>query len=91
MHVKYEVSTSNGSKVIANVKVDNRQRQRQRDKQPNKQTDRTKTICTRSFDPGAKKRWYHVKGLVIRNTHVEYVSPISSGMKVMAEVTVYQK
>ena len=51
MHTKYGVSTSNGSKVIANVKVDNRQTDRQTDKQ----TDRTKTICPRSFDPGRKK------------------------------------
>ena len=29
MHAKYEVSTSNGSKVIAKVKVDNRQTNRQ--------------------------------------------------------------
>ena len=29
MHTKYEVSTSNGSKVIANVKVDNRQTNKQ--------------------------------------------------------------
>ena len=37
-----------GSKVIVKVKVDNRQTE--------KQTDRTKTICPRSFDPGHKKR-----------------------------------
>ena len=29
MHAKYEVSTSNGSKVIVNVKVDNRQTNKQ--------------------------------------------------------------
>ena len=29
-----------------------------------------------------KKIWYHVKGLVTRNTHVQYVSPISSDKKV---------
>ena len=29
MHAKYEVSISNGSKVIANVKVDNRQTNKQ--------------------------------------------------------------
>ena len=45
MHAKYEVSISYGSKVIAKVKVDNRQ--------TDKQTHRTKTICPRSFDPGA--------------------------------------
>ena len=33
MHAKYEVSASNGSKVIANVKVDNRQTNKQTDKQ----------------------------------------------------------
>ena len=49
MHAKYEVSTSKGSKVVANVKVDNRQT----NKQTEKQTDRTKTICPRSFNPGA--------------------------------------
>ena len=49
MHAKYEVSIAYGSKVIAKVKVDNRQT----DRQINKQTDRTKTICPRSFDPGA--------------------------------------
>ena len=36
MHAKYEVSISYGSKVIAKVKVDNRQT----DKQTDKQTDR---------------------------------------------------
>ena len=49
MHAKYEVSISYGSKVIAKVKVDNRQT----DRQTNKQTNRTKAICPRSFDPGA--------------------------------------
>ena len=38
MRTKYEGSTSNGSKVIANVKVDNRQTNRQTDRQTNKQT-----------------------------------------------------
>ena len=33
MHAKYEVSISYGSKVIANVKVDNRQTNRQTDRQ----------------------------------------------------------
>ena len=42
MHAKYEASISYGSKVIANVKVDNGQ--------TNKQIDRTKTKCPRSFD-----------------------------------------
>ena len=35
--------------------------------------------------------WYHVKGLVTRNTHVQYESPITSGKKVMAKVKVFQK
>ena len=32
---------------------------------------------------------YHVKGLVIRNTHVQYESPIFSGLKVMAKFKVF--
>ena len=32
-----------------------------------------------------------VKGLVTRNTHVQYESPITSGKKVMAKVKVFQK
>ena len=31
------------------------------------------------------------KGLVTRNTHVKYESPITSGKKVMAKVKVFQK
>ena len=39
-----------------------------------------------------QKLWYHVKGLVTRNTHVQYESPmISSGLKVMDKVKVFQK
>ena len=38
-----------------------------------------------------KKLWYHVKGLVTRNTNVQYENPISSGLKVMAKVEVFQK
>ena len=50
MHAKYDVSISYGSKVIAKVKVDNRQTNRQ----TNQQTDRTKTLYPRSFNPGHK-------------------------------------
>ena len=32
-----------------------------------------------------------MKGLVKRNTHVQYESPITSGKKVMAKVKVFQK
>ena len=35
--------------------------------------------------------WHHVKGLVTRNTHVQYESPISPGKKVMAKVKIFQK
>ena len=38
-----------------------------------------------------KKLWSNVKGLVIRNTHVKYESPTSYGLKVMANVKVFQK
>ena len=47
MNAKYEVSISYSSKVITKVKVD---------RQTDKQTDRRKTICPRSFDPGAQKK-----------------------------------
>ena len=40
MHAKYEVPNSNGSKVIAKVKVDNRQTDRQTNRQTDRQTDR---------------------------------------------------
>ena len=36
-----------------------------------------------------EKLWYHMKGLVTRNAHVQYESPISSGLKVMAKVKVF--
>ena len=32
-----------------------------------------------------------MKGLVTRNTHLQYESPTSSGLKVMAQVKVFQK
>ena len=38
MHAKYEVSISNGSKVIAKVKVHNTQTDKQTDRQTNRQT-----------------------------------------------------
>ena len=38
-----------------------------------------------------QKLWSHVNGLVIRNTHVQYESPITSGKKVMDKVKVFQK
>ena len=44
---------------------------------------------SRSRSPG-QKLWYHVKGLVTMNTHVQYESPISSSKKVMAKVKVFQ-
>ena len=43
-----------------------------------------------SSSPG-KNYWYYLKGLVTRNTHVQYKSPITSGKKVMAKVKVFQK
>ena len=32
-----------------------------------------------------------MKGLVTRNTYVQYESPVSSGKKVMSKVNVFQK
>ena len=48
-------------KVIAKVKVDNRQT----DKQTDRQTDRTKTICPGSFDPGHKNNQIDGKDKII--------------------------
>ena len=53
MHAKYEVSTSNGSKVIANVKVDNRQTNRQTN--TNRQDKNNMPPIIRSG--GHKNRW----------------------------------
>ena len=36
-----------------------------------------------------KKLWYHVKGIVLRNTHMKYESFIFNGLKVMAKVEVF--
>ena len=47
-------------------------------------------LTSRSRSQG-QTLWYHVKGLVSRNTHVQYESIISSGLKVMAKVKVFQK
>ena len=33
--------------------------------------------------------WYHKKGLVTRNAHVQYESPITSGLKVIVKVKVF--
>ena len=38
-----------------------------------------------------QKLWYHVKGLVTRNTHVQYESPIAPGKKLMTKAKVFQK
>ena len=38
-----------------------------------------------------QKVWFHVKGLVTRNTYVQYESPVTAGKKVMAKVKVFQK
>ena len=38
-----------------------------------------------------QKLWNQVKGLVRRNTHMQYESPITCGKKVMAKVKVFQK
>ena len=40
--------------------------------------------------PGRQTLRYHVKGLVTRNTHVQYESPITFGRKVMAKVEFFK-
>ena len=37
-----------------------------------------------------QKLWCHVKGLVIRDKHVQYESPITSGLKVMTKVKFFK-
>ena len=54
MHAKYEVSISYGSKVIAKVKVDNRQTNRQINKQTDKHTGQKQYAPDHSI-PGHKK------------------------------------
>ena len=46
---------------------------------------------TSSSRSRGQKLWYHVKGLVTKNTHVQYESHISSNKKVMANVKVFFK
>ena len=64
MHAKYEGSASYGSKVIANVKVDNRQTNKQTDRQADKQTDsktdRTKTIRPDHSIQGHNKKYIYI-------------------------------
>ena len=43
---------------------------------------------SRSMSEGQKLR-YHVKGLVTRNTHMQYENPISSSKKVISKVKVF--
>ena len=38
---------------------------------------------------GGPKSWYHVKVCDTKNTHVQYESPTSSGLKVIAKVQVF--
>ena len=45
-------------------------------------------LTSRSRSRG-KKLWYHVKGLVTRNTHLQYESSITFGKKVIAKVKVF--
>ena len=83
MHAKYEVYISYGSKVIAKVKVDNRQT----NKQTERQTDRTKTICPPIIRSGGA----HLEGRIdpgrIGNkgetTHGEGVKLLSAGRHVL--------
>ena len=49
----------------------------------------SKVVQTSRSRSQGQKFWYHVKGLVTRNTHVQYESSISSGDKSMAKVKVF--
>ena len=75
-HVQYESTITSGKKVMAKVKVF---------------LKHVKVGQTSRSRSQGEKIWYHVKGLVTRNTHVQYESPITSGKKVMAKVNVVYK
>ena len=62
MHAKYEVYISYGSKVIAKVKVDNRQTNKQTDRQKDRQTGQ-KQYAPQSFDPGGSPTT-HLEGRI---------------------------
>ena len=51
----------------------------------------SRSIKWRSALLAPQKLRYYIKGLVTRNTHVKYESPVSSGKKVMAKFKVFQK
>ena len=54
------------------------------------QRDHISALEPRRSRSQGQKLWYHVKGLVTRNTPVQYESPITSGKKVMAKVKVFK-
>ena len=64
MHTKYEVSISYGSKVIAKVKVDNRQTYRQTDKQTDRQTGQKQYHSIRGHK---KVKFYQYHQLRVEN------------------------
>ena len=64
MHAKYKVSIPYGSKVIAKVKVDNRQTDRQTDKQTNRQTGEKQYAPDHSIW-GYKKHWQYIVAQIL--------------------------
>ena len=44
---------------------------------------------TSRFRSKGKKLWYHLKGLVTKNTHMQYESSIAFGLKYIAKVKVF--
>ena len=69
MHAKYEVPISYGSKVMAKVKVDNKQTDRQTDRQTGQ---KQYAPIIRSGGIKSLVQMYRQKGLVTRNTHTKY-------------------
>ena len=80
MHTKYEVSTSNGSKVIANVKVDNRQT----DRQTNRQDKNNMPPIIRSG--GIKSSWEKTSYTACK---VHYDNPMKFGFKYLNATVAY--
>ena len=75
--MEYENPSSSGKNVMAKVKVFQNYFQKVG------QTSRSRSL--------GQKLWYEVKGLVTRNAYMQYESPRSSGLKVMAKVKVFEK
>ena len=87
MHTKYEVSISYGSKVLAKVKVDNRQTDKQTNRQ-DKNNMRPEKIWAHKKTSHAGK---HLEFLWVIYVHVKCESHISSQSNVISKCNIFEK